>query len=90
MTDTMLERAMNAGMPGGSQAWVWLFNCEGGMRPEEKHKDFFRRVLNAALANPVGEVVGESFDCADGRGWGPDVKFEVKTLPRGTKLYASM
>ena len=50
VTDAMIDRAMNAPIPGGSQAWVWLFNCEGGRRPEEKHKDFFRRVLAAALS----------------------------------------
>lgn len=50
VTDTMIDRAMNAPIPGGSQAWVWLFNCEGGRQPEEKHKDFFRRVLTAALS----------------------------------------
>ena len=49
VTDAMVERAMNTSMPGGSTAWVWLFNCEGGMRPEDKHRDWFRRVLNAAM-----------------------------------------
>lgn len=52
--EAMVERAMNARIPGGSQAWVWLFNCEGGMQPEEKHRDWFRRVLIAALAAQDG------------------------------------
>ena len=59
VTDVMLDRAMKAPIPGGSQAWVWLFNCEGGMQPEEKHKDFFRRVLISALsvkAEPTDSV----------------------------------
>jgi hypothetical protein len=47
--DVMVDRAMNARMPGGSTAWVWLFNCEGGCQPEEKHRDWFRTVLAAAL-----------------------------------------
>lgn len=44
-----VDRAMNASIPGGSQAWVWLFNCEGGMAPQDKHREWFRRVLQAAL-----------------------------------------
>lgn len=44
--EAMLERAMRARIPGGSEAWVWLFNCAGGMAPEERHRDWFRRVLS--------------------------------------------
>jgi len=63
VTDVMIEKAMNATMPGGSQAWVWLFNCEGGMQPEQKHRDWFRRVLEAACpvlpsAHQASEVAG--------------------------------
>lgn len=47
--DAVLDRAMRAPIPGGSEAWVWLFNCEGGMKPEDKHRDWFRRVLAFAL-----------------------------------------
>lgn len=46
--EAMVERAMRARIPGGSEAWVWLFNCEGGMAPQEKHRDWFRRVVTAA------------------------------------------
>jgi hypothetical protein len=53
--DEMVERAMNARIPGGAAAWVWLFNCEGGMVPQEKHRDWFRRVLTAALHPPTRE-----------------------------------
>jgi hypothetical protein len=53
--DEMVERAMNACIPGGSAAWVWLFNCEGGMAPQEKHRDWFRRILTAALHPPTRE-----------------------------------
>jgi len=49
--EAMVERAMRARIPGGSEAWVWLFNCEGGIAPEEKHRDWFRRVLTAALTS---------------------------------------
>ncbi len=63
VTDVMIEKAMNARMPGGSQAWVWLFNCEGGMQPEQKHRDWFRRVLEAACpalppAHQANEAAG--------------------------------
>lgn len=44
--EAMLERAMRARIPGGSEAWVWLFNCAGGAAPEERHRDWFRRVLS--------------------------------------------
>ena len=54
VTDALVERAMNARIPGGSTAWVWLFNCEGGMAPEDRHRDFFRRVLEAALQQDHG------------------------------------
>ncbi len=49
ITEDMVERAMNTKMPGGSAAWVWLFNCEGGYFPQEKHKEWFRKILKSAL-----------------------------------------
>ncbi|MDU9415529.1 hypothetical protein [Pseudomonas sp. zfem005] len=61
VTDAMLEKAMNARMPGGAPAWVWLFNCEGGQQPEDKHKDWFRIVLRAALSAPPAAGVPEGW-----------------------------
>lgn len=51
--EAMVERAMRARMPGGAAAWVWLFNCEGGQQPEEKHREWFRTVLSAALGQGI-------------------------------------
>lgn len=42
-----------------------------------------------AEQEPVAVITGESFDCADGKGWRPSVEFSVKTLPKGTQLYAA-
>lgn len=42
-----------------------------------------------AEQEPVAVITGESFDCADGKGWRPSVEFSVKTLPKGAQLYAA-
>lgn len=52
VTERMVDAAMGARMPGGAAAWVWLFNCEGGQQPEEKHREWFRLVLRAAISIP--------------------------------------
>lgn len=49
VTDAMVERALCARVPGGSQVWVWLPQADA-WTPHQTARDVMRCALDAALS----------------------------------------
>lgn len=47
--EAMVERALHARMPGGAEAWVFMFGARGGRAPDREHAEMMRRIITAAL-----------------------------------------
>lgn len=53
VTDAMVEKALHARIPGGSEAWVWIIGQDDGWKPHQAARDVMRAVLEAVLDNPL-------------------------------------
>lgn len=58
VTDAMVDRALMASVPGGSEVWCWLPQKDA-WTPSDTAKDVMRCALKAALAPFADRVAGE-------------------------------